>query len=111
MSDTLSFFVTCSKGFDDLLVKELAGLGITNIDQKYSGIGFVGSLEQAYAVCLWSRLASRVLLKLKSFPAETDDALYKGLQTINWPTHIEMDGTLAVNCTLNQSQITNSHYA
>jgi len=111
MSDSHSFFVTCSKGFDDLLVKELAALGINEIDQKYSGIGFVGTLEQAYAVCLWSRLASRVLLKLKSFPAETDDALYKGLQTINWPAHIEMDGTLAVNCTLNQSQITNSHYA
>lgn len=111
MSEPLSFFVTCSKGFDDLLVKELEALGIENIEQKYSGIGFDGSLQQAYAVCLWSRLASRVLLKLKSFPVESDDDLYAGLQTINWTSHIEMDGTLAVNCTLNQSQITNSHYA
>jgi len=111
MSESLTFFVTCSKGFDDLLVKELEALGIDDIEQKYSGIGFVGTLQQAYAVCLWSRLASRVLLKLKSFPVQTDDDLYAGLQEIDWPSHIEMDGTLAVNCTLNQSEITNSHYA
>jgi len=111
MNDNSTFFATCSKGFEDLLLKELNELEIETAKQEYSGVSFTGSLEQAYKVCLWSRLASRVFLKLKTFEAASDDALYKGVQTINWPQHINMDGTLAVNCTLNRSQITNSHYA
>ena len=111
MKDNNTFFATCSKGIEDLLLKELNNLGIESAIQEYSGVSFTGSLEQAYKACLWSRLASRVFLKLKSFDADTDDALYKGVQTINWPQHVGMDGTLAVSCTLNQSKITNSHYA
>lgn len=106
-----NFFVSCSKGFEDLLIKELTELNIENLEQKYSGVSFSGTLQQAYKVCLWSRLASRVLLNLKSFPALDDEALYKGIQTINWPQHIDMQGTLAVNCSLNQCEMTNSHYA
>ncbi|VAW64346.1 23S rRNA (guanine(2445)-N(2))-methyltransferase / 23S rRNA (guanine(2069)-N(7))-methyltransferase [hydrothermal vent metagenome] len=111
MSESNVFFVTCSKGFEDLLLKELDDLKIETAEQAYSGVSFTGTLEQAYKVCLWSRLASRVFLKLETFAAENDDELYNGVQTINWPEHIEMDGTLAVNCTLNRSNITNSHYA
>ncbi|HED32809.1 MAG TPA: bifunctional 23S rRNA (guanine(2069)-N(7))-methyltransferase RlmK/23S rRNA (guanine(2445)-N(2))-methyltransferase RlmL [Gammaproteobacteria bacterium] len=111
MTDINDFFVSCSKGYEDLLHHELLELGIDSAEQKYSGVSFSGSLKQAYSVCLWSRLASRVLLKLKSFTAETDDALYRGVQTINWPQHIDMQGTLAVSCVLNKSDITNSHYA
>ncbi len=111
MTNNRSFFATCSKGLEDLLQKELHQLNIENAEQMYSGVKFSGTLEQAYQVCMWSRLASRVFLKLKTFEAPTDDALYQGIQTINWPQHIDMEGTLAVNCTLNQSAITNSHYA
>jgi len=111
MKDNNTFFATCSKGIEDLLFKELKQLGIETATQEYSGVSFTGSLEMAYKACLWSRLASRVFLKLKSFDAETDDALYRGVQTINWPQHVGMDGTLAVSCTLNKSKITNSHYA
>ncbi len=111
MNESNVFFVTCSKGFEDLLLKELDNLKIETAEQAYSGVSFTGSLEQAYKVCLWSRLASRVFLKLKTFAAENDEQLYNGVQTINWLEHIETDGTLAVNCTLNRSSITNSHYA
>jgi 23S rRNA (guanine2445-N2)-methyltransferase / 23S rRNA (guanine2069-N7)-methyltransferase len=111
MSNKHQFFVTCAKGFEDLLKQELEQLSIDNVEQKHSGVSFSGELEQAYKVCLWSRLASRVLLQLKQFSAESDDALYKGIQTINWSQHVDMHGTLAVNCTLNRSAITNSHYA
>jgi len=111
MTDNQLFFATCSKGFEDLLLKELNTLQIETAKQEYSGVSFSGTLEQAYRVCLWSRLASRVFLKLESFEAADEDALYKGVQSINWPQHLDMDGTLAVNCTINRSEINNSHYA
>jgi 23S rRNA (guanine2069-N7)-methyltransferase / 23S rRNA (guanine2445-N2)-methyltransferase len=111
MKDEHIFFATCSKGYEDILAKELTDLDIENVKQEYSGVSFNGTLEHAYKACLWSRLASRIFLKLKTFTAENDTALYNGVQTINWPQHIDMDGTLAVNCTINRSEITNSHYA
>jgi len=111
MKENNQFFVTCSKGFEDLLFNEVEALGITTAKKEYSGVSFEGELEHAYKVCLWSRLASRVLLKLKSFSASTDVELYQGVQTINWSQHLDMEGTLAVSCTINRSEINNSHYA
>ncbi len=111
MNENITFFATCSKGMEDLLYNELIALQIDTAKQEYSGVSFTGTLQQAYRACLWSRLASRVFLKLTSFEALDEDALYAGVQTINWPQHIDMDGTLAVNCTINRSEITNSHYA
>ncbi len=106
-----TFFVTCARGIEDLLLQELQQLQLEKTEQSYSGVSFEGSLEQAYRVCLWSRLASRVLLKLKQFPAENEDQLYKGVQTVNWSQHLNMNGSLAVNCTISRSKLNNTHYA
>ena len=111
MTTSQLFFVTCPKGFEDLLKQELEKLDISEAEIEHSGVSFSGNIEQAYKVCLWSRLASRVLMKIKSFPAEEEEALYEGIKSIDWSQHLDVDGTLAINCTLNQSNITNSHYA
>ncbi len=111
MTDSFPFFVSCTRGIEDLLAQELVTLGIESVEAGASGVSFIGNLEQAYRVCLWSRLASRVLLRLKQFDASTDQQLYKGVQSINWSQHIKVDGSLAVSCTLTRSDLTNSHYA
>ncbi|MGI0152174.1 bifunctional 23S rRNA (guanine(2069)-N(7))-methyltransferase RlmK/23S rRNA (guanine(2445)-N(2))-methyltransferase RlmL [Pseudidiomarina sp. WS423] len=64
MSATLQLFATCAKGLEPLLFDELNQLGITQVRQTAGGCWFDCSLEQAYQVCLWTRLANRVLLKL-----------------------------------------------
>ena len=38
--------------------------------------------EQAYRICLWSRVANRVLLELAKFPAPTPEALYDGARAV-----------------------------
>ena len=53
---------------ESLLAGELRTLGAGGIRQLRSGVSFTGSLETAYRVCLWSRLAGRVLLTLTSGP-------------------------------------------
>ncbi|MCW8955389.1 MAG: THUMP domain-containing protein, partial [Gammaproteobacteria bacterium] len=111
MTDPQSFFASCPKGVEDLLATELSELGADNIQPVWSGVSFEGNLKTAYRVCLWSRLASRVLLPLKSFTASNEDQLYHEVQSINWGLHVKMDGTLAVNCNVSNSGISNSHYA
>jgi 23S rRNA (guanine2445-N2)-methyltransferase / 23S rRNA (guanine2069-N7)-methyltransferase len=111
MTLTHTFFVSCPKGIEDLLLDEIKALGILNINNSFSGVSFEGELKDAYKVCLWSRLASRVLLQIKEFDAADDEQLYKQIQTINWPEYLDVEGTLAVSCHLINSSITNSQYA
>ena len=84
---------------ESLLVGELRGLGAGDVRQLRAGVSFVGSLETAYRVCLWSRLAGRVLLTLASGPAGDADALYGTVQRVAWDDHLGVDGTLAVDFT------------
>ena len=111
MADSQSFFASCPKGVEDLLATELNDLGGDNIQAVQSGVSFDGDLKTAYRVCLWSRLASRVLLPLKTFTVGDEDVLYREIQAINWGKHVKMDGTLAVNCNISHSSLNNSHYA
>ncbi|MCW9012487.1 MAG: bifunctional 23S rRNA (guanine(2069)-N(7))-methyltransferase RlmK/23S rRNA (guanine(2445)-N(2))-methyltransferase RlmL [Gammaproteobacteria bacterium] len=111
MTTLQKYFASCPKGVEDLLQKEIQQLGASNVSAAFSGVNFEGDLKTAYKVCLWSRIASRVLLPLKEFEATTEDELYKQVQSINWSLHLPMDGTLAVNCFINDSNISNSHYA
>ena len=111
MTEPQSFFASCPKGLEDLLEKEIQQLGLDQVKAVYSGVEFSGHLKQAYKVCLWSRFASRVLMPLDKTEIETDDDLYRQLQSINWGQHLSMDGSLAIDCHLSNSSLTNSHYA
>ncbi|MBI3897666.1 MAG: bifunctional 23S rRNA (guanine(2069)-N(7))-methyltransferase RlmK/23S rRNA (guanine(2445)-N(2))-methyltransferase RlmL [Gammaproteobacteria bacterium] len=111
MSLSNNYFASCPKGIEALLADELRALGLDGVRETRAGVAFDGRLEQAYRVCLWSRLASRVLLPLARFPAASADALYQGTQSITWSEHINASGTLAVDASVSQSAINHSHFA
>jgi 23S rRNA (guanine2445-N2)-methyltransferase / 23S rRNA (guanine2069-N7)-methyltransferase len=108
---TFEFFATVPQAMESLLANELKGLGAQGVKEKRTGVSFSGSLEVAYRACLWSRLANRVLLRLGEFDAPDTDALYVGTQSVRWPDHLDVNGTLAVDVSLRQSGITNSLFA
>ncbi|RDS81186.1 bifunctional 23S rRNA (guanine(2069)-N(7))-methyltransferase RlmK/23S rRNA (guanine(2445)-N(2))-methyltransferase RlmL [Dyella monticola] len=105
-----SFFATCPKGLEYLLRDELIALGGADVHEALAGVRFSGSLETAYRACLWSRLASRILLPIAEFDAASDDALYAGVQTIEWTDHLAPHATLAVDANTSQSKLTHSQY-
>lgn len=107
----MDFFATCPKGLESLLADELRALGAEGVRETRAGVAFTGVLGIAYRACLWSRLASRVLLPLARFKAPTPEALYAGVQTIVWSEHLGVDSTLAVDCSAINSPIPHSHYA
>jgi 23S rRNA (guanine2445-N2)-methyltransferase / 23S rRNA (guanine2069-N7)-methyltransferase len=111
MTEKLTLFASCPKGIEDLLLQELQQLGADDASAVMAGVAFSGDLQLAYRACLWSRLASRVLLKLGEFDVATDDELYQAMSSINWSRHVSESGTLAVSCHLSHSDMTNSHYA
>ncbi|MDY0004355.1 MAG: hypothetical protein RBU30_23845, partial [Polyangia bacterium] len=60
----LSLYAPSALGLSGLLGEELRGLGASGVRVELSGVAFQGDLGLAYRACLWSRLASRVLLQL-----------------------------------------------
>jgi 23S rRNA (guanine2445-N2)-methyltransferase / 23S rRNA (guanine2069-N7)-methyltransferase len=106
-----AFLATSALHLESLLAEELQALGCTDAVETRGGSGFSGPLVLAYRACLWSRVASRVLLTLVRFPAPTPEALYEGVRTIRWTEHLRGGATLAVDCKLTQSAMTHAHYA
>ena len=111
MTQMLDLYATVPGGMEDLLAREIAALGAENIRPGRSGVGFSGTLECAYRICLWSRLANRLLLPLAQFPVETPEQLYQAVQAIDWSQHIGVDDTLAVDCNTHRSTLNHSQYA
>lgn len=110
MAETHTFFATTAKGMEALLVEELQSLGAKNVRETRAGASFTGTLESAYRACLWSRIANRVLLPLKTFPAPNPEKLYGGVKSIRWSDHLGPEQTLAVDFTSSKSQITHTHF-
>ena len=110
MSQELEFFATCPKGFEKLLAQELEGLHIKKVRPLGGQVAFYGSLADAYRVCLWSRLTSRVILVLDRIGAATSDTLYEDLSHIAWEDHIDPHATIAVNAHGTNDQLRNTNF-
>ncbi|HSP97039.1 MAG TPA: THUMP domain-containing protein [Candidatus Dormibacteraeota bacterium] len=107
----MQFFATCARALEPLLADELHAFGAKAVEPTRAGVSFDGTLEVAYRACLWSRVASRILLPLRTFDAPTPKALYAGVQRIDWRMHLDAGRTLAVDCSSSQSAIGHAHYA
>jgi 23S rRNA (guanine2445-N2)-methyltransferase / 23S rRNA (guanine2069-N7)-methyltransferase len=106
----MKFFATTARGMEDLLAGELRECGAGEVEIARAGVAFQGTLDVAYRACLWSRVASRVLLPLASFRAATPQVLYDRVRRIRWHEHLGPQQTLAVDCTSSESQIDHSHF-
>jgi 23S rRNA (guanine2445-N2)-methyltransferase / 23S rRNA (guanine2069-N7)-methyltransferase len=110
MSDRYELFLTCPKGLEGLLAEEATALGLEETREHTSAIRGTADMETAYRLCLWSRLANRVLLVLKRFPMKDAEDLYHGVHDIEWADHLEPEGSLAVEFSGHGSGIDNTHF-
>ncbi|MBM4370351.1 MAG: bifunctional 23S rRNA (guanine(2069)-N(7))-methyltransferase RlmK/23S rRNA (guanine(2445)-N(2))-methyltransferase RlmL, partial [Deltaproteobacteria bacterium] len=101
---------TTGRGLEELLARELEGLGARAPEIGHAVVTFTGDLELAYRACLWSRTASRVLLELAVVEASSPEALRENVRALPWGEHLSPDGTLAVTYTEAGSPITHTNY-
>ncbi len=107
----LGLFATAPAPLSPLLVREIEALGGRRARARGAGVEFDGDLAVAYRVCLWSRLASRVLMPLARLPASDGEALYGAARELPWEDHLAADATFAVDCTVRRARIGHSHFA
>ena len=104
------FFATASRGTEDVLAEELRELGVEDVATRPGGVAFGRQLEDAYRVCLWSRVASRVLYPLARFDAGSAQALYRGVHGVDWSAHLGPEKTLAVDVAGGRSPLGPPHF-
>jgi len=112
MQNTLhKLFVVTPRELDDLVATELGELSLGAIKRSPTGVSCEGTLRQAYSICLWSRVATRVLLHLADVEARDADQLYRGALDILWEEHLDIRTTFSVSATSRASNISNTHFA
>src|SRR3954468_6809192 len=99
----MRFFVSCAKGTEGPLRRELITLRIRAPRGETGGVSFEGTLEDAMKVCLWSRVAMRVLLELSVFQARDAEALYAGARAVTWTDFLNARTTFVVSATVQGS--------
>ena len=110
MSERYEIVLTCPKGIEGLLLEEARSLGLEEAREQTAAVRGQGDLEVAYRLCLWSRLANRVLLVLSRFSMGNAEQLYEGVQAVDWRDHLEPAGSLAVEFSGHGSGIDNTHF-
>lgn len=93
----MEFVATCMPGLADLLSDELSSLGITVTAPGRAHVSFQGGSADALKVCLWSRLAERVLLPLATLGVTPDIAPEKLARSQDWPALVGNDAPIHVH--------------
>lgn len=97
-SNELDLLVTCPKGIEGLLADELASLGATPGKTTVAGVFASASHATAYRLCLWSRLANRVIAVISREPlVDTAERLRVVSTRVPWARHIASGKTIAVD--------------
>jgi putative N6-adenine-specific DNA methylase len=99
----MRFFVTCARGTEGALRRELVVQRIHAPRGATGGVSFDGTMEDGMKVCLWSRVAMRVLLEVGSFPAFDADTLYTGARAADLHRFFGSKTTLAVTATTHEN--------
>lgn len=92
----LDFFAPCPRGLETELAKELAELEAEAIETGHGGCAFRASMPQAWKICLWSRLAIRVLWRVDQGQYRKEDDLYNAALALPWPLWFNHGKTIAV---------------
>jgi putative N6-adenine-specific DNA methylase len=105
------FFAPCPRGLEDALTEELRELECNVTWQTPGGVGFEDSLGKAYRVNLESRIASRVLMRVRKARYRSVDDVYKLALDVPWWNWTDADQTLRIDLTASKSPLTSLDFA
>ncbi len=105
-----TFFANCPKHVEGLLLAELQSLGAAKVKETVTGVYFQADLATAYRVCLWSRLANRVLLPLATIEVSDIASVHRGVASIDWASHFSPERTFRIDFSGQSTLIRQSQY-
>ncbi|HBT97381.1 MAG TPA: bifunctional 23S rRNA (guanine(2069)-N(7))-methyltransferase RlmK/23S rRNA (guanine(2445)-N(2))-methyltransferase RlmL [Desulfobulbaceae bacterium] len=93
-------FAPCPLGVESLLLTEIGSLGGAEVNASPALVTARGDLALAYRLCLWSRLSSRLMLRLHDWPATETQTLYEAMRAFPFEEHLTASQTVAFDVTL-----------
>ncbi|TBR45126.1 bifunctional 23S rRNA (guanine(2069)-N(7))-methyltransferase RlmK/23S rRNA (guanine(2445)-N(2))-methyltransferase RlmL [Marinomonas agarivorans] len=102
--------ITCPLGFEVQLEQELHQQGLTETKLGEGQVKLTTDLEGIYLACLWSRVATRVMLPLAEFTINDAEELYDAVKKVNWANHMLPTASLAIDCHGTNHSIRNTQF-
>ncbi|MEO9655311.1 bifunctional 23S rRNA (guanine(2069)-N(7))-methyltransferase RlmK/23S rRNA (guanine(2445)-N(2))-methyltransferase RlmL [Marinomonas sp.] len=102
--------LTCPLGLENVLEKELHEEGLTQTRLGEGQVKLTTDLTGIYTACLWSRVATRVMLPIAHFKIESADELYAGVKAVEWSDHLSVNDTIAIDCHGTNHHIRNTQF-
>jgi putative N6-adenine-specific DNA methylase len=103
----LSAFAVTAPGLEAICARELATLGIDGIAEE-GGVAWSGPLESVARANLWSRTASRVIVRTAEFRALTFFELERHANKVNWKRFVPRNGRVEFRVTCRKSKLYHS---
>ena len=93
------FFAPCPRGLEDLLRSDLESMGAQNVCSTEGGVQFSGDWTLCYRANLESRVASRILWRVKETKYRNEQDIYKAVFDLQWQRWFDVANTIRVNTT------------
>ena len=101
----LNYFASCPRGLESILTQELTEIKAEEILQTDGGVSFSGTLETLYRANISSRIATRILYRIKSGTYLKEDDIFEAALSIVWSDLFDVTKTIKVSTTGVQSPL------
>ena len=101
-------FAIAAPGLAPLVASELREIGIVASDVSDAGVAFKGSALDVFRANLWSRIASRILVRMAVFTARDFRALEKESRMVPWANVVAAGATVRLRVTCRKSRLYHS---
>ena len=102
---TVDALVVCAPGLEPVLDGELAGLGIRRRRLAKGGVSVRVTTRELYAINVWARTASRVLVRMGRFRATTFRDLEREIAALDWTPWLPEDSRVKLRVSSGSSRL------
>ncbi|MEC5166654.1 putative N6-adenine-specific DNA methylase [Flavobacterium sp. PL11] len=110
MEDNFKMVAKTFFGFEEILAKELQMLGAQHVEQGVRMVSFKGDKGFMYKANLALRTALKILKPIYFFKASNEQALYKGISSMNWSKLLNANQTFVIDTTVHSTFFNHSEF-
>ena len=99
------FYAVVPLSLEELFAEELKKLGIEKFRLEKGGCWFGAEMSQMMQVNLWTRYASRILLKVAEGPYRTEEDIYKLAKSFRWEQYFTPKHTFKIELSSRRSPL------
>ena len=109
-TELFHIFAPCPTGLEEALAAELSALGYAHVQATRAGCHFVADWWGVQRANLYSRLATRILVRVGQAPVQHEDDILELAQSIGWERWFGAEHTLRVDTSAVKSPMQSLQY-